>query len=360
MLSNQLLTKIMKTDIVHENDCNVEGEIVDKKTIYDIATIANVSPSTVSRVVNKYPYVKKATRDKVLKVLKENNYVPDETARGLVTQSSKMIGILISDIRTTHHTDAIFALERELAKKGYCCIILNTGSAAADQVSAIKQLSQRKVDAAILIGSVYQTEAVGDSITRYLPTTPIMMLNGYLEATNVYGLIADEKQGVYDVVRLLAKKRRKNLAFIVDKYTPSNLSKIEGFKEGMQKYCGGSEPIIVKSEEETGGTYGATIRLFDENPEINGIIYAEDMIAFAGIRALMDAKLLVPEAVAVVGINNSQYAVNSIPTLTSLDNMIYDMSKTLIKNMIFVMMDREVPHLITMKTKIVERESTNI
>ena len=103
-----------------------------------------------------------------------------------------------------------------------------------------------------------------------------------------------------------------------------------------------------------------TKRLFDEYPEINGIVYAEDMIAFAGIRALKDINLPVPEAVAVVGINNSQYARNSIPTLTSLDNMLYDMSKALIKNLVFVMMDREVPHITTMKTRIVERESTSI
>ena len=81
---------------------------MDEVTIYDIARMANVSPSTVSRVVNNYPHVKKTTRARVQKLLEEYHYVPNETARGLVNQSSKMIGILISDIRTTHHTDGVY------------------------------------------------------------------------------------------------------------------------------------------------------------------------------------------------------------------------------------------------------------
>jgi len=332
---------------------------MQKYTIYDVAKIAEVSASTVSRVINNHPYVKKATRERVLAVLQECNYVPDEAARSLVTQTSKMIGLLISDIRTTHHTDAVFYLERELTKRDYCCIILNTGSDEHEQVKHIKLLNQRNVDAAILIGSIYQTEAIRQAIMHYLPTTPVMMLNGYLDAPNIYGLVVDERYGVYSCVRMLARGNRRNLAFVVDKITPSNESKIQGFIEGMGKYCGGAKPVVVKAEEETQGAYGATIRLLDDYPEVDGIIYAEDLLALAGIRALADMHLTVPDMIAVVGINNSQYAVNSIPTLTSLDNMLYDMSKALIRNLIFVQRKREVEHRIMLPTKIVERGSTN-
>ena len=144
----------------------------------------------------------------------------------------------------------------------------------------------------------------------------------------------------------------------MDKYTPSNKLKIKGFRDGMAKYCGGSESVVVKCEEEGQGAYGATIKLVDDYPEVDGIVYAEDLLAIAGIRALTDMHLLIPSSVAVVGINNSQYAANSIPALTSLDNMLHDMSKTLIRNLIFVQRKREVEKRIVIPTKIVEREST--
>lgn len=116
-------------------------------TLYDIAAIAKVTPSTVSRVVNGVPGISKSTRTKVQRVLDAYHYVPNETARGLAMQSSKLIGILISDIRLTHHADGVFYVEQELTKRGYCCLILNTGVEEDSQAKHIQMLSQRKVDA---------------------------------------------------------------------------------------------------------------------------------------------------------------------------------------------------------------------
>ena len=96
-------------------------------TIYEIAKEAGCSASTVSRVINDYPYVKKATRTKVLKIIESKNFIPNETARNLVTQSTKIIGVLIADIRTAQHTDGIYYIEQELSKHGYSCLICNTG-----------------------------------------------------------------------------------------------------------------------------------------------------------------------------------------------------------------------------------------
>ena len=73
---------------------------MEKSTVYDVAKLANVSVSTVSRVIKHYPHVKKATRDRVPEALKACNFVPDETARGLASHTSKMI-VVISDNRTT-------------------------------------------------------------------------------------------------------------------------------------------------------------------------------------------------------------------------------------------------------------------
>ena len=78
---------------------------MNETTIYDIAKKAGVSASTVSRVINNYQYVRKDTREKIQKLLDESNYIPNAAARSLVTQSSRMVGVLIADLRTTHHTD---------------------------------------------------------------------------------------------------------------------------------------------------------------------------------------------------------------------------------------------------------------
>ena len=113
-------------------------------TIYDIAKMANVSASTVSRVVNNKQNVSPKTRTRILKLLAEHNYVPNEAARGLVMQSTRMIGILITDIRTTQHTQGVYYIERELSSQGYSCIIHNTGRNQQNWIHYVQELSQRK------------------------------------------------------------------------------------------------------------------------------------------------------------------------------------------------------------------------
>lgn len=332
--------------------------IVQEVTIYDIAKMAGVSPSTVSRIINNYPHVKKATRARVQKLLQEYHYIPNEAARGLVTQASRIIGILISDIRTTHHTDGVYYIEREFVRQGYCCLIFNTGRDEREQARYIQLLSQRKVEAAVLMGSIYQTDAVKNAIETYLPTTPVVICNGYLDLPNVYGLIADEQSGVFDCVKLLTTKGKKHLAYVVDHDTPSNRLKQQGFEAGVAKFCNGAAPIVIKTDETRSGAYEATQKLMQQYPETDGIIFAEDLLALIGTRALTDMRLQIPEQVSVIGINNSVFAENSIPTLTSLDNMLYDLSLTAARNIQAIQQGQRVNKKMMIFSKIIEREST--
>lgn len=329
-----------------------------KVTIYDIARMANVSPSTVSRVANNQPNVKKATRMRIMKLFEEYSYTPNETARCLVTQSSHMVGVLISDIRTTHHTDGIFYLQRELSNHGYSCLIYNTGTTDDEQAQYVQVLGQKKVDAAVLMGSIYQTENMRKALKKYLSSIPVFICNGYLDLPNVYGLIADERGGVSDCVRLLADNGKKDVAFIVNHYTPSNVLKREGFENGVARYCAGHSPVIIESGTGIPDIYSATQTLMRTHPDTRGIIFSEDMLAVIGIRALKEMGIRIPEDVAVIGINNSIYTEMCTPTLTSLDTMLYDLSMTVAKDIFSVLQGDHINKKVMIYSEIVERQST--
>ena len=97
-------------------------------TIYDIAREANVSASTVSRVINGKAGVNEQTRNRVLELLQKHHYTPNESARELVNRASKLVGILIADIRNLHHMEGAYYIQSELEKQGYCGIVMNTGT----------------------------------------------------------------------------------------------------------------------------------------------------------------------------------------------------------------------------------------
>ena len=326
-------------------------------TIQEIAEKAGVSLATVSRVINNYPYVNKVTRAKVLKVLSDNNFVPNETARSLATNTSKMIGILIADIRTTHHTEAVYYIEHEFNKNGYSCLIYDTGTNPEDQKRYIQILSQRKVEAAVLIGSVYQNTTVQNAIMVYLPNTPVAICNGYLDGPNIYGVIADELDGVRDAVRVLSERGKRNFRFINSQNTPSAQAKIRGFEDGCRLYADGHGSVLQCGDTPK-DIMQATKDAMSVSPRPDVLIFAEDYLAFVGMHALVEERINVSSDVAVVGINNSRYGEISNPALTSIDNMLFDVCTMCARNLINVLSGERVNHKMIITCEFVERATT--
>lgn len=329
-------------------------------TIYDIAREAGVSASSVSRVVNNKPGVNRKTREHIQALLQKYNYAPNVTARGLVTRNSRLVGILVADIRTQHHIEGAYHIARELASHGYYGIILNTGDSDAGRAASIRTLEQHQVEAAVLMGSIFQTEAVRAAIARHLPETPVFMLNGFLDLPNVYGVLSDECAGVEQCVRLLAAKGHRRIAFFVDMPTPSSMLKTQGFKNGMAA-LGVPEQNLWLYEGVEGtleGGANAMRRALAQHPELDGVVCSLDLLACGALRTLREAGLSVPQDVAVIGIDNSVYAEVSTPRLTSLDNMILESGVTIAHKLIDRLEGHSTNQRTLLYTAIVEREST--
>lgn len=327
-------------------------------TIYDIARMANVSASTVSRVVNNKPNVNSKTRARILKLLAEHNYVPNEAARGLVTQNSHMIGILLTDIRTTHHTQGVYYIEQELSRHGYSCIIHNTGRDEQNWVHYVQELRQRKVEALILMGSVYQSETMREAIALYLPDLPVVICNGYLPAPNVYGILSDEQGGVADCVALLHRTGARRPAFLMSRSTPSNELKKQGFLDGMGRCYPDQAPLCLEVNHGAEPTIAALREMLAEQRDVDGIVFSDDNMAVAGLRLLADLGRRVPEDVQVIGINNAPFSSLTIPSLTSLDNMLYDVSMTAVRHVLALLLGQRVSKKMFISTEVVIRAST--
>ena len=160
-------------------------------TIYDIAREAGVSASTVSRVINKKKGVNSEKRILIEGLLKKYNFEPDASARGLVQQSTKIIGILMSDIRTSHHAEGAYYIEQELKKHGYTCIIINSGFSDETREESIRTLFSRRVEAVMLIGSTFQTENMKKAIQKYFNNLPVIIENGFIDLPHEYCVLAD-------------------------------------------------------------------------------------------------------------------------------------------------------------------------
>ncbi|MBS5520765.1 MAG: substrate-binding domain-containing protein [Clostridiales bacterium] len=266
----------------------------------------------------------------------------------------------MSDIRTMHHAEGAYFIEQQLQKYGYNCIMMNSGFTDQSRAEGIRTLCARRAEAVVLIGSTFQSEGVKNAIREYISELPVIIENGYIDLPNVYGVLADEKNGIAECVRFLRQKGKKHLVFINKDDTPSNRLKIEGFCEAIQADDSTAVPhvIWVEGDDEWQSGYNATIRLVREYPKTDGIIYTTDFLANAGIRALLDLGIPIPGQVAVIGVDNSIYAKISYPKLTSLDNKMQLLSITCSDILAKVLNGENVPKKMMIFSNIVERETT--
>lgn len=328
-------------------------------TIYDIAKLAGVSASTVSRVVNDKPGIRESTREKIKALLEEYHYTPDENARGLVKKNTKLIGIMLADIRSAHHTDLTYAVEKYLRRKGYCGIIINAGSREEEMEEAIQILEQRRVDGVLIVGSVFQNDTVENGIRSHFANIPVVFANGTFDMPNVYCVLADECNGVERCVDLLARKQKGKVAFVGALDTPSSKEKLKGYKRAMVRYGYDEDALVILAGEpskESG--YQLTQQLLEQYGGIQSVIYSEDLIAAGGMRAFWDAGVKIPDEMAVIGIDNTIYGELSYPQFTSLDNKMTEMASEAARILIDVLEGRENPQKIMLLSDIVEREST--
>ncbi|MDD5858530.1 MAG: LacI family DNA-binding transcriptional regulator [bacterium] len=335
-------------------------------TIYDIAREAGVSASTVSRVINNKPGIRESTRKKVKKLLEQYDYTPDAAARSLVTQESRFIGILIEDIRVAHHTESAYVIEQEMTRRGFTCITFSTGSDPERKARYIEILEQRRVQGAILIGSMFGTPEVQQSIERHLSGIPVVLVNGGMELPNVYSVLSDEERGMEDCVTMLAGKGRRRLAYLMDVVTPSNLKKQRGFFTGLYR-CGipaGEDRVFTAPGSGTGPLDGiargrqATRALLRAMPEADGILCATDLLAIGCLQELQDQGIPVPGRVAVAGVDNTLYGQLCTPALTTLDNRLADVSLAAARMLLDVLEQNPVNQTLMVPTRVIEREST--
>lgn len=331
-------------------------------TIYDIAKLAGVSASSVSRVINDKPGVGQETRERIRALLEQHHYNPDENARGLSTKTNKTVGILmtvIPGLHSEHSMEGLFYMEGELARHGYHCLLVNTGVTDDEVVAAIQSVAGKRVDGVIFAGAFYAKPVVKEAIEQYLNGSPVVMSNGFLKLPNVYGVGINEAQGLESAVDFMVGKGRRKLALLIDRNRLSAPIIEKGFLRGIAGHQNEAEGWIYKNvERSTEGGNQAARRILEEHPDVDGIICAADLMAIGVLRYLQDEGIDVPGQVALMGEGNSNYAEVCRPKLTSLDTKMIDCNLGAVRTLLDVLERRNPCHQIEMYMEIVERETT--
>lgn len=289
--------------------------------IYDIAKEAEVSISTVSRVLNNKGNVKYETRIKIEKILKKYNYTPSAIARGLVSKSMKTIGILTIDVRVPHYANTAYIIEQEFSNKGYNVIVCNTGGSMKENMRYIKILKEKQADGIVLIGSIFNEIINYPQILSELKSIPIVLANGKLELSNAYSVLADDAMGITLAMNHLYSKGHKDIVYIKNFNTYSANLKADSFmKNIILSGKNNAHEFVFETDTSLEGGKCAAKKILESDKKFTAVVCGEDITAVGAIKCFKKYGFNIPQDIAVTGFNNSEYAKISNPELTTVEN----------------------------------------
>lgn len=332
--------------------------------IYDIAQLAGVSIATVSRVVNDSPRVSEKTKNKVRAIMEENGYTPNVFARGLGLDSMKTIGIMCPDVADAYMATAVAHLESRMHEHGYDCILCCTGYEQAAKEKYVSLLLAKRIDALIMVGSVYAGSGDNDSLIQYVrdaaKTVPVFLINGYLDNENVYCAYGDDYKATFDVTSQMIERGRKRILFLCDSHSYSATQKLEGYESALKSH---GLPVLGDLKLYVKNRIHSVRDILLERRDLNfdSVVATDDGLAVGAIKYANSKLLKIPEDICITGFNNSALSICSDPELSSVDNKVEELCNLTINNMMKILHGKgeDVPRDIKIPCKLVKRCTTD-
>ncbi len=293
-------------------------------TIKDVAKKAEVSSSTVSRVISKSSKISPETTKKVLHCMEELGYHPNAIARSLVSRKAGTIGVIMPStskdaLLNPFFPEALRGITHGASKAGYD-ILLSTNDSKEEELAVIKKyINSSKVDGILLMSS-----EVGDICVEYLSSLdfPFAIIGSPSEhGDRINHVDNDNYMATYELTRYLTMKGRKNIAMIAgDLSLMVTKKRIEGYQKALEESnvtFDRNKVYTGSFDEKTGYEYASIIA--DLKPIPDGVIITDDLVAFAVVRLFKQLKLEIPRDIAVASFNNSVLSRYSNPPITSVD-----------------------------------------
>lgn len=322
--------------------------------IKDVAQLAGLSVGTVSRVLNNRGYISDETREKVNTAMKQLNYVPNELAKSIFRQYTKIIGVIVPFVTHPYFGKVVESLELYASKIGYKIMLCDSYFEKEKEIEYFKMLKGNKVDG-IILGS--RNMDISDIVKDEFPLVTIDRILG----DNIPCVSSDNYKGGVLATEYLISKGCKKLAHISG--SPSLHLMANKRSSAFLDICkkNSIEPITVSTGENqftTMSYYDEIQALFKNHPDIDGIFASSDIIAAQVIQVATEIGLKIPDDIKLVGYDDTNIAQLTTPKLTTIHQPIEQISKYALELIINEIKGEIVPMRTVLPVKLIERGST--
>ncbi len=299
------------------------------KTLLDIARLAGVSPSTVSRALRNHPDINKNTIKKIKQIAARNNFSPNPIAQGLKTNTTSTIGVIVPEITHDFFATAISGIEEVIYKSGYTLLLCQSNESSEMESLNIDLLLNHRV--AGIIASISESTLNGTHFKKVLKRkTPLVFFDRVCTDIAADKVIIDDEKGAFDAVSFLLAKGYKRIAHLKG---PDNLSNCSQRYKGYVKALGkkGIKPekslIISGGMNEIDG-YNSMAKILKMKKRPDAIFAVNDPVAIGAFQKIREEGLAVPRDIAIVGFSNNIITSLITPGITTIAQPSFEMGKT--------------------------------
>ncbi len=294
-------------------------------TIKDVAKKANVSISTVSRVINKSKPVSDDVRERVEEVIRELNYEPNPIARSLVMKKTNLIGVIVTDISSFIIGQVSNAIEQIAKIYKYDITLCNSYAEKEQEMKYLDLLKNKQVE-----GLVFISYKIENEHKKFIKNAdfPVVLINRYIKELDSISVSIDHEKAAYDMTKYLVDHEAKSIALLRSGYSDDMFinDQLKGYKKALKENdIPFDQSFIYEGVFRIEKAYDIIEKMIEEDTVPDAIFATNDDVAIAAMNCLMDHDYKIPEDVQVVGFHDTKIANLFRPKLTTIKQPIFDL-----------------------------------
>ncbi len=283
-------------------------------SIREVARAAQVSPATVSRVLNGSTKVRADYRRRVLDVVDRMDYRPNRLARNLRRQKAEMIGVVVSDIENPHFSEAVRVIEDAAYRDGYRVLLCNTDETPEKQRTYLEMLADERVLAAI----VSPADRKGAGMEALLDLgIPVVCFDREVDDPRADAVVCDNVEGLRRATEHLIWLGHERIAYLGGRLdVETGAERLEGYTTTMR--AAGLVPFPLNGGFRVDAAEHAVDRLLATSPPPTALLVANNLMTLGALRAIRRAGVTVPSDLALVAVDDPPWAELIDPPLTTV------------------------------------------
>jgi LacI family transcriptional regulator len=324
----------------------------------EVAQRAQVSPTTVSHVINNTRYVSVDVRERVLLAMQEIGYRPNALARSLRQGKTFTIGLIVPDSANPYFAEISHFIEVAAFHLGYNVILCNTDGDHDREKIYVDLLIKKQVDGIIFVAAGDKFDSLSSILKENIP---VVLVDRLVPGADVDVVLSDNFNGGFVAANHLLNLGHKRIAFISgpSNVTPSS-ERTKGYLQVMTD-AGFSQgdTLVIPGNFRVDSGHKISCDLLSMKTPPTAIFCGNDLMAIGALRAAAQKRLHVPEDVSIIGFDDIELASYTTPTLTTVRQPISTMAENAVDLLIARTKDRnKAPELIKLQNELIVRDST--